>query len=181
MKTLLGNNTHETNNEYKIKLLKFLTDNASPFRFKKLTWRNFISDFGTEMECTSPIGIVSLEYDQFEKMENRFRHHYFGLVKPTLENPLLMIKDKGDDLFVKSFINNKSRTIIFFSIVKTTNGEMKMRSAHEKSINCFLNKIRENNVTMDTHHFATALNGSDKPLPNYEVLCVGIPYFFAQR
>ena len=39
---------------------------------------------------------------------------------------------------------------------------------------CYM--IKEGQITLNPQHFTTALNSSDKLLPNYRVLSVGFPY-----
>ena len=162
--------------DYKERLLAFLTENAEPFRFRYFSWNTYIEDFGTDGECESPIGTIVVDYDDFEKMQVRFRERYFGLIKPTLQRPLFIIKHRERDLFVKSFIDKNTNTIIFFSVVKNENGQFELSSNHEKTLNSLINKIREGQITLNTQHFTTALNSPDKLLPNYLVLSVGFPY-----
>lgn len=165
-----------TDEEYKERLRAFLTEHAEPFRFVKCDWNNFLSEFGTEGECQSPIGTIILKYDDLEKMQQRFRQHYFGLVKPTLQRPVFVIKHRERQLFVKSFINKENNTVIFFSVVKSEDGEFELSSNHTKQFDSLVNKIREGEITADPHHFTTALNGPDRPLPNYLYLSVGFPF-----
>jgi hypothetical protein len=174
--TVVNKGLGETDEEYKERLLAFLTENAEPFRFRYFSWNTYIEDFGTDGECESPIGTIIVDYDDFEKMQVRFRERYFGLIKPTLQRPLFIIKHRERDLFVKSFIDKNTNTIIFFSVVKNENGQFELSSNHEKTLNNLLNKIREGQITLNTQHFTTALNSPDKLLPNYLVLSVGFPY-----
>lgn len=174
--TVVNKGLGETDEEYKKRLLAFLTENAENFRFVPCTWNSFLNEFGTEGECTSPIGTIIVDYDDLEKMQNKFRDKYFGLIKPTLQNPLFIIRHNERDLFVKSFIDKQSNTVIFFSVVKSENGTFELSSNHEKRLNSLLNKIREGQITLNPKHFTTALNSPDKLLPNYRVLSVGFPY-----
>ena len=166
----------DAEHNYKERLMAFLTENAENFRFVPCTWNSFLNEFGTEGECMSPIGTIIVDYDDLEKMQNKFRDKYFGLIKPTLQNPLFIIRHRERDLFVKSFIDKQSNTVIFFSVVKSENGTFELSSNHEKRLDSLLNKIREGQITLNPKHFTTALNSPDKLLPNYLVLSVGFPY-----
>ena len=152
-----------------------LTEIAEPYREIEFSKENFFSEFPNN-ECYTPKGLILVKYSQFEKLYEKTREKYFGLIKPTLEKPCYIIQHKDGELFVKSFIDYRTKTIVFFAVAKTENSQLILCSAHEKRIKQLLNKIKEGNITFDCENSPTALNGANSPLPSYIAVCVGIPF-----
>jgi len=58
----------------------------------------------------TPIKIVKMGADQFEKLERKdkgARKSYIGAAYQTLTDPVLIIKEGNDDVYIKSFLNKK--------------------------------------------------------------------------
>ena len=66
---------------------------ATPWRhldFSKEAWKQEFPDGGVY----TPIGFVKLGENQTEKLLDRKRKTYFGLIKPTLEKPLYIVSER---------------------------------------------------------------------------------------
>lgn len=159
-------------------LKRIFTESAEPFRFVKFNQQNYFTDFGTQGEINTPIGIVVIDFNDLDKVDERSRTKYFGLIKPTLTNPTLIVKHNERELFLKSFIDRKRGEIYFVAVAKDESGFFSLSSAHEKGQSSIFKKIREGNVTYQNSRisFTTALSGADSPLRNYITLEIGIPY-----
>lgn len=127
-------------------LVLLLSKHAEKFRFVKYSYNNFINDFGVDFSVKTPLGNVIIDIEQFEKINDKDRTKYFGLIKPTLSNPTLIVKHRGSNLFIKSFIDTKRGEIYFVSVASNKNGELKIVSNHEKNLSSILNKLKEGSI-----------------------------------
>ena len=137
--------------------------NAEPFRELDFTKDNYIKDFGDKGIIKTPIGNVHIHKNQFFKLWKNKRKKYFGLIKPTLENPQIIIKHDNKEIFVKVFIKN--RKVFFTSLVKDEEGFIVV-SNHEKREKQIIKRLKEGSITFRTDYLATALSGSRTPEPN---------------
>lgn len=175
------------------RLLQMLTHLAEPFRLVQFSYENFIKELGNSVE--TPIGKVEVNYSQFVKIFQKKRQRYFGLIKPTFENPLIIINHTDQngnirELFVKTFLEDTERVLYFVSVAKDSLGFFRMVSGHLKSKNSILKKIREGSVThqIGTIHTANLISGfhlyvearaltsSKQEAPNYTTLELGFPF-----
>ena len=107
----------------------------------ELTPENWIAQFGEDGTVETPIGIVKMGENQFIKMFSRKRAEYFGMIRPTLNAPDVIIektapaKDAERDtkyIFVKTFIKpDGSRLVHFESVTVQRDGMEVSVSSHE--------------------------------------------------
>ncbi len=101
------------------KIIEWLKTQKAPFEDKKLNRENWKSEFGQNREVNTPIGVVKMGKDQFYRLIKKHRQKYFGLIKPTLENPLLILASPENSLsFIKTFAHFKyeDRLLYFLSV-----------------------------------------------------------------
>ncbi|MBN2669843.1 MAG: hypothetical protein JXR60_11530 [Bacteroidales bacterium] len=164
--------------------INLLEEKAVPFRRIPFTYNSFLNEFGIDFCVETPIGKVYINYDQFEKIEDKNRETYFGLIKPTLEKPVLLIKHNNRELFVKSFLDKKNSIIYFISVTKDDNGTIEVVSNHKKSRNNLLNKIKEGTVRCISSKeglgnlLNTGSNVAKSHSPKYITISIGIPLSF---
>jgi hypothetical protein len=176
-------------------LIALLERLAEPFRFVLFKDTNFQKEFGQQLSVITPIGEVELDYIQFEKLFTKGRKAYFGLIKPTLEKPLLVIQNEGGygkkgEVFIKTFVDKSKKIIYFVSVARDEKGFVRMVSAHEKKLKGILKGIREGKVTYQNDRLlpfnffenenlkgflSTALVASKQTTPNYITLEFGFP------
>ena len=128
-------------NTLKELILIVLKDNIVPFRELKLTKDNWLKEFGINQVVATPIGNVKIGNNQYEKLSSKSRDNYFGIVKLTLEKPLLVIKNSDKTIvFIKSFKKN-DKDIIFNSIIIDKFDINISISSHPIKINNIVNRI----------------------------------------
>ena len=134
---------------------------ATPWRhldFSKEAWKQEFPDGGVY----TPIGFVKLGENQTEKLLDRKRKTYFGLIKPTLEKPLYIVseretpekiqerKDKGEGVerenvihFIKPFIVADGN-VQCFCCISIKRGEFEVAiSSSPRKIKQVFNAIRK--------------------------------------
>lgn len=127
-------------------LARFLASKAAPFRHLDYTWENWIKEFGEKQTVRTPIGELPFRADQFAKLEERGRTEFFGLIKPTLEEPLLVVKDEREGyLFVKPFVSER-RGIYFVSVSENNNGIRVIVSNSERALDQIIAKVRRGSL-----------------------------------
>jgi hypothetical protein len=157
-------------------LLAQMAGLAEAFRFLKYNEANFRGDFGAEGTVTTPLGEVAIDYAQFDKIASKERTRYFGLIKPTLQAPLLVVKlATGRTHFIKTFVDWKSGVFYFVSIAQDEQGWYDVRTNHERTRNQIIRTLMEGNIIYQNSSI-TALNGADPPLPTYAALRIGLPF-----
>jgi len=128
-------------------LIALLERLAEPFRYKRFDAASFKNEFAQPIQ--TPIGQVEVAYSQFYKLIAKDRERYWGLVKPTLEKPLLVIAHTDEEgrqreLFIKTF-QDKKGVLYFVSIAKEDKkAYFKMVSGHLKQQNSILKKNGRN-------------------------------------
>lgn len=178
-KTLSGNLSEN-------EILELLINNADDYRMLKYSENNFYLEFGKEQSVITPIGEAVLYEDQFEKIYERKREHYFGLIKPTLQKPIIIIEHNKRILFIKTFINRQSNTMFFVSVTKDESGFFEVVSNHEKTQKQILKRIKDGNIRYISENLSghgSSLNaGSDvaKHHPKYISVSFGIPLSFTK-
>ena len=86
-----------------------------------------VKDFSKPIE--TPIFKAKVSIDKMlnhiiEKPNGDKRLNYLNLVKPTLENPLFITKEKNRYRFVKTFIDDKEKVLKFLSVIENNKGEV---------------------------------------------------------
>lgn len=135
----------------------------------ELTIENWDAEFGENGLVDTPLGEVKMGEHQFAKLMRQGRNGKLGMVKPTLENPDIIIEDSsnakdGDTtergssyVFVKTF--NKvegGRYYYFTSITVSKDGKEVVVSSQEKSRNRILRLMQEGCLIWRTPKDATA-------------------------
>ncbi|WP_457625061.1 hypothetical protein [Persephonella sp.] len=98
---------------------------------KKFTRDEWVKEFSSPIK--TPIGEVRMGDFQYEKMLDKRKRNLFPAIKPTLEDPLVIVKDKDGIVFIKPFIIkfNGEKRIEFISVKKKINGEDIIVSNHK--------------------------------------------------
>lgn len=162
-------------------LLAFLEVNAVPFRFIKYKENSFVSEFGHSGEVATPIGLITIDYIQFDKISYKDRESYFGLILPTLTEPCLVIWNEllQKHFFIKSFIDKKRGTIYFVSISKEIDGVITIVTNHEKRENQIKKIVQEGAIAYQINSGEnTALGKTEILSPNhYTFVHIGLLYY----
>ena len=129
----------------------------------ELNIENWDALFGEDGIVNTPIGEVKMGEHQFAKLMRQGRNGKLGMVKPTLENPDIIIEDesraKDGDIaerpssyvFVKTFLKEDgSRYYYFTSITVSREGREVVVSSQEKSRNRILRLMLEGSVIWRT-------------------------------
>ena len=124
-----------------------------------LSIENWDALFGKDGIVNTPIGEVKMGDNQFTKMMREDRHGKLGMVKPTLENPDVILEDaskaKEDDteerpssyIFVKAFKKaDGSRYYYFTSITVSKDGREVVVSNQEKRKNAIANLLSKDRL-----------------------------------
>lgn len=119
-----------------------------------LTPENWVIEFGEDGIVNTPIGEVKMGNHQYAKMMRQNRNGKLGMVKPTLENPDIIVEDiseaKDGDItergssyvFVKAFIKlDGSRYYYFTSVTIRKDGHEVVVSNQEKRRNVLTNLL----------------------------------------
>lgn len=98
--------------EEAVSLRKQMADNAEQERILEHTEENWLKEFGKDSRVTTPIGSIKLGENQYKKAGRNDRIKRFGLLKPTLERPDVILEKSAPKegaerqtkyLFIKSF------------------------------------------------------------------------------
>ena len=172
-------------------LMQELINHSEPFVSKIYSEKQFISDFGQDGVIKTPIGEIQMPQNQIEKLISKKRIGYYGLIKPTLTKPLLILPtwDKNNVeaiTYVKTFIDKKKDTIYFTSFTKQKNGEFEVISnfaSRENQIKEILkkgykNKLHSYEGITSVSHQDLGLAKNRKPLLVF--IHIGIPFTFTK-
>lgn len=113
----------------------------------ELTPENWTAQFGENGEVQTPIGTVKMGEGQYLKLARQGRESKLGMIKPTLENPDIIIEDNSQAkegqyterpysyVFVKSFTNeNGERKYLFTSVTVQKDRREVSISSQEKEV-----------------------------------------------
>ena len=109
-------------------LLSQMEANAAEMPQLELNPSNWVSQFGEEGTVSTPIGQVKMGANQIAKLFEKGRSEQFGMIKPTLENPQVIIEVPSESndgnterssslLFVKTFVGKDGKKIYYFKSV----------------------------------------------------------------
>lgn len=120
----------------------------------ELTIENWDAQFGENGIVGTPIGNVKMGENQFTKLMRQGRNGKLGMIKPTLENPDIIIEDaseakdadaterKSSYVFVKTFVKpDGSRYYYFTSVTVSKDGHEVVVSNQEKRRNVLTNLL----------------------------------------
>ena len=109
-------------------LMERMEAEAAEIPLIELNPANWVKEFGEKGIVSTPIGEVKMGENQIAKLFEKGRSNQFGMIRPTLETPQLIIEvpsfaadgnsERGSSLlFVKTFTDRKGRKIYYFKSV----------------------------------------------------------------
>lgn len=124
-----------------VSLRKQMEDNAEQERILEHTEENWQKEFGKDSRVTTPIGSIKLGENQYKKAGRNDRIKRFGLLKPTLERPDVILEKSAPKegaerqtkyLFIKSFKKADGNEILNYESITVKQGEEEVAiSAHQ--------------------------------------------------
>lgn len=123
-------------------------DYAEPERTINFTKANFKKEFATGT-VTSKIGQEIVFNDRvFKKLESRYRMNLLGLIRPTLENPILVVKGRqGNHLYFKSFKKNSDgRLLLMLSVGQEMNDLVVSASNYDLPFYDVINNVNNGEI-----------------------------------
>lgn len=96
---------------------------------KELTYEEWEKEFGIAKQLKTPLGIVKIGEHQFDKLYNKGRDSKFGMIKPTLTNPDIIVTSQSikkdgkvyerdfSYVFIKSFVGTDGLRKYYFTSV----------------------------------------------------------------
>lgn len=139
-----------------VSLRQQMADNAEPERILEHTEDNWLQDFGKDGRVNTPIGSIKLGENQYKKAGREDRIKRFGLLKPTLERPDVILEKPAPKegaerqtkyLFVKSFKKVDGTKILNFESITVKQGEDEVSiSAHQIEPSKLLKELTESKV-----------------------------------
>lgn len=122
-------------------LIAEMENRAEPAPELELTPENWTAEFGEDGMVDTPIGKVKMGENQYQKLVRNKRENYFGMIKPTLESPDMVVEkvapaDNAERdtklIFVKTFTKpDGSRVVHFQSVTVKKDGLEVSISSHE--------------------------------------------------
>ena len=154
-------------------LVTSMSANAEPIPNEELTPENWNKEFGDRGEVETPVGVVKMGENQLVKLFMKGRANEFGMIKPTLNNPDVIVEEysttKNDDaeressyLFVKTFDRDGEKIKFFTSVTVRKEGLEVVISNHFVEKKALVKKITEGNVIYIKE--ALSSNSSEKHL-----------------
>ena len=139
-----------------VSLRQQMADNAEPERILEHTEDNWLQDFGKDGRVNTPIGSIKLGENQYKKAGREDRIKRFGLLKPTLERPDVILEKPAPKegaerqtkyLFVKSFKKVDGTNILNFESITVKQGEDEVSiSAHQIEPSKLLKELTESKM-----------------------------------
>ena len=139
-----------------VSLREQMAANAEPERILEHTEENWLKDFGKEGRVDTPIGSIKLGENQYKKAGREDRIKRFGLLKPTLERPDVILEKPAPKegaerqtkyLFVKSFKKVDGTKILNFESITVKQGEDEVSiSAHQIEPSKLLKELTESKM-----------------------------------
>ncbi|MCU6767842.1 LPD5 domain-containing protein [Barnesiella propionica] len=140
-------------------LIAQMEANAEVASTIELTPENWIAQFGEDGTVETPVGVVKMGENQYFKIAQQGRNGKFGMIKPTLQNPDVVIEDyrpaeAGNSerdtslLFVKTFIKEDgSRYYHFTSVTVKKEGREVVISNQERSSKRISKLLQQGKIT----------------------------------
>lgn len=139
-----------------VSLRKQMADNAEQERILEHTEENWLKEFGKDSSVTTPIGSIKLGENQYKKAGRNDRIKRFGLLKPTLERPDVILEKSAPKegaerqtkyLFIKSFKKADGNKILNYESITVKQGEEEVAiSAHQIDPSKVLKELTESKV-----------------------------------
>jgi hypothetical protein len=139
-----------------VSLRKQMADNAEQERILEHTEENWQKEFGKDSRVTTPIGSIKLGENQYKKAGRNDRIKRFGLLKPTLERPDVILEKSAPKegaerqtkyLFIKSFKKADGNKILNYESITVKQGEEEVAiSAHQIDPSKVMKELTESKV-----------------------------------
>ena len=139
-----------------VSLRKQMADNAEQERILEHTEENWLKEFGKDSRVTTPIGSIKLGENQYKKAGRNDRIKRFGLLKPTLERPDVILEKSAPKegaerqtkyLFIKSFKKADGNKILNYESITVKQGEEEVAiSAHQIEPSKVVKELTESKV-----------------------------------
>lgn len=139
-----------------VSLRKQMEDNAEQERILEHTEENWLKEFGKNSRVTTPIGSIKLGENQYKKAGRNDRIKRFGLLKPTLERPDVILEKSAPKegaerqtkyLFIKSFKKADGNKILNYESITVKQGEEEVAiSAHQIDPSKVVKELTESKV-----------------------------------
>ena len=139
-----------------ISLRQQMEDNAEQERVLEHTEENWLKEFGKDGRVSTPIGSIKLGENQYKKAGREDRIKRFGLLKPTLERPDVILEKSAPKegaerqtkyLFIKSFKKADGTKILNYESITVKQGEDEVAiSAHQIEPSKLLKELTESKV-----------------------------------
>ena len=139
-----------------VSLRKQMEDNAEQERILEHTEENWQKEFGKNSRVTTPIGSIKLGENQYKKAGRNDRIKRFGLLKPTLERPDVILEKSAPKegaerqtkyLFIKSFKKADGNKILNYESITVKQGEEEVAiSAHQIEPSKVVKELTESRV-----------------------------------
>lgn len=136
----------------------------------ELTPENWEAEFGDDGIVNTPIGEVKMGENQYLKLLKKKRDRYFGMIKPTLTNPDMVLEEydpkDGTEratkyLFVKTFIKPDGKRYIHFESVTVQKDNLEVSiSSHEINEEALMKKVHQDKLI----HLNDKFSNSDERL-----------------
>lgn len=130
--------------------------NAEPAPELELTAENWDKEFGEDGMVDTPIGKVKMGENQFLKLLKKKRNSYFGMIKPTLVNPDMVLEENDPQdgaerdtkyLFVKTFVKSDGSRYVHFESVTVQKDNLEVAiSSHEIGVNALMKKVHQDKL-----------------------------------
>lgn len=138
-------------NSSPVSFLKQMQDNAETLAPRQLTKEIWDNEIKGKVFIT-PIGVVKLGENQYEKNIKKGRELEFGMLIPTIERPDAIFEEDAPEagaerqtkyVFVKSFVENGVKKINYASVSVRKDGMEVVASSHYLRDKQMLNKIEK--------------------------------------
>lgn len=139
-----------------VSLRKQMEDNAEQERILEHTEENWQKEFGKDSRVTTPIGSIKLGENQYKNAGRNDRIKRFGLLKPTLERPDVILEKSAPKegaerqtkyLFIKSFKKADGNKILNYESITVKQGEEEVAiSAHQIDPSKVVKELTESKV-----------------------------------
>lgn len=170
-------------------LVAEMEEHAEPVRDLELTPDNWLAEFGEDGKVTTPLGEVKMCENQLAKLFMKGREAEFGLIKPTLSDPDVVIEETshastGEEerpssyLFVKTFERDGKKIKFYASVSVKHDGMEVVISNHFMNKKAVDKKMQEGKMlyikgastsNSSDNHLAEHQNGVPDLLPTQEV------------
>ena len=144
------------NKEEADNLIAEMENRAEPAPELELTPENWTAEFGEDGMVDTPIGKVKMGENQYQKLVRNKRENYFGMIKPTLESPDMVLEEadpkEGAErdtklIFVKTFTKPDGSRVVHFENVTIQKDNLEVSiSSHELQKSALQKKMQQDNL-----------------------------------